>query len=136
MSKVTMTVKQIMDLGLWDKVCEYKNWDVWILNEGKIDSSEEVEFDTEFKKEQSKYAEAVPILKDEMKLYSYNIKCSPRWEGEFYGIVFAKDGIEAIQKVEIRYTYEENLEITLEDINPIDFNKFENDCFEVGNHRE
>lgn len=51
MSMVKMTVRQIMDLGLWDKVCDYKGWDHYILKEGRIDSDEFVEFDTEFKKE-------------------------------------------------------------------------------------
>ncbi|MGJ0846583.1 hypothetical protein ACR77J_07835 [Tissierella praeacuta] len=52
MSKVKMTVRQIMDLGLWNKVCEYKKWDPWILNEGRIDYDEIVEFDSEFKEEE------------------------------------------------------------------------------------
>lgn len=51
MSTVKMTVKQILDLGLWDKVCEYKDWSPWILNEGQIGEDELVEFDSEFKKE-------------------------------------------------------------------------------------
>jgi hypothetical protein len=45
-----MTVKQIFDLGLWDKVCEYKGWNSWCYSEGQIDSDEIVEFDSEFKK--------------------------------------------------------------------------------------
>lgn len=52
MSKVEMTVQQISDLGLWEKVCEYKGWNKWILNEGRIDANEFVEFDSEFKKQE------------------------------------------------------------------------------------
>lgn len=44
-----MTVQQIIDLNLWDKVCEYKGWNPWILNEGQIDENEVVTFDSEFK---------------------------------------------------------------------------------------
>lgn len=49
----TLTVKQIMDLGLWEKVCEYKGWDTWIVNEGRIQEDELVTFDSEFKKQES-----------------------------------------------------------------------------------
>ncbi|MEK4824594.1 hypothetical protein NSS71_08545 [Niallia sp. FSL W8-0951] len=52
MAKIELTVKQIMNLGLWDKVCDYKGWEPWILNEGRIDENELVEFDDEFKKEE------------------------------------------------------------------------------------
>lgn len=52
MAKVELTVKQIINFGLWEKVCEYKGWDHWIVNEGRIDENEIVEFDDEFKKEE------------------------------------------------------------------------------------
>lgn len=48
MAHIELTVKQIMNLGLWDKVCAYKGWSEWILNEGRIDENEIVEFDDEF----------------------------------------------------------------------------------------
>lgn len=51
MAKVELTVKQIINLGLWEKVCDYRGWNTWILNEGKMDENETVEFDDEFKKE-------------------------------------------------------------------------------------
>ena len=50
MAKIELTVKQIMKLGLWDKVCEYKDWSPYILREGRIDEDELVEFDDEFEK--------------------------------------------------------------------------------------
>src|SRR5690625_312568 len=50
MSKIKMTVKQIFDLGLWEKVCDYKGWEYHIYNEGRISDEELVEFDTNFKK--------------------------------------------------------------------------------------
>lgn len=51
MSKVSMSVKEIWDLGLWDNVCEYKDWNPWIRNEGQISDDEIVEFDSKFEKE-------------------------------------------------------------------------------------
>lgn len=51
MSKVSMTVRQIKDLGLWDKVCDYKNINPYAINEGLINYDDIIEFDTEFKKE-------------------------------------------------------------------------------------
>lgn len=50
MSKVSMTVKQIKELGLWDKVSEFCGINPWALNEGRISENEVLEFDTEFKK--------------------------------------------------------------------------------------
>jgi len=50
MSKVSMTVKQIMELNLWDKVCEYLGINPFALSEGQISINEVLEFDTEFKK--------------------------------------------------------------------------------------
>ena len=50
MSKVSMTVKQIMELGLWDKVSEYLSINPFALSEGQKFNDEVLEFDTEFKK--------------------------------------------------------------------------------------
>ena len=132
-----MTVQQIVDLGMWEKVCEYKCWDTWILNEGKINPAEAVDFDTEFKKEVSKYDVATPIMKDNMKLYSYSVDCETQWEGRFYGIVFAEDKDEAVRKIEGKYSWETRLEkVTHDNINLIDLKNFENACYEVGSHSE
>ena len=46
MSKISMTVKQIMELGLWDKVSEYLGIDSCKL----MPINKVLEFDTEFKK--------------------------------------------------------------------------------------
>ena len=51
MAKIELSVRQIMNLGLWDKVCESKGWSEWIYNEGRIDDNDLVEFDDQFKKE-------------------------------------------------------------------------------------
>ena len=123
MSKVTMTVKQIMDLGLWEKVCEYKGWSVWGVNEGRIDSSEDVEFDTEFKKEFSKYEIPLPISIRDMNLFSYNISCTPSYQGMYFGIIFAKDKQDALEKNNVQYSWEDDLKITLDDIILLDYHE-------------
>lgn len=56
MAKIELTVRQIMNLGIWDKVCEYKGWSPYILNEGRISEDEKVTFDDEFKREEYKKA--------------------------------------------------------------------------------
>lgn len=50
MAIVRLQVRSIMNLGLWDKVCEYKGWNPWIYNEGRVPDDEWVEFDDTFKK--------------------------------------------------------------------------------------
>lgn len=51
MSKVTLTVQQIINLGLWDRVCEYKGWREDICRDGTVKRDELVDFDDEFRKE-------------------------------------------------------------------------------------
>lgn len=48
MAKIELTVKQIQNLGLWEKVCDYKGWDYYAINEGKIAEDDIVEFDDTF----------------------------------------------------------------------------------------
>ena len=50
MSKVELTVRQIKNLGLWAEVCDYKGWNPYMLNEGRISEDEIVEFDDKFEK--------------------------------------------------------------------------------------
>jgi hypothetical protein len=42
---MTLTIRQIMDSGHWDDFCKLRGWDPWIVNEGRADSSEEVELE-------------------------------------------------------------------------------------------
>lgn len=58
MAETTLTVRQIIDLGLWEKVCDYKGWSYYILNEGRIMEDELVTFDSEFKKEEREFNDA------------------------------------------------------------------------------
>lgn len=77
MSIVKMTVRQITDLGLWDKVCEYKGWNPWIKNEGQIDSDEIVEFDSEFKKDDASQEKSIlELIEDQIiwTLCKYEIR--------------------------------------------------------------
>lgn len=54
MANVRMQVSSIVKLGLWEKVCDYHGWNPYLLNEGRINDNEFVEFDDEFKKEKPK----------------------------------------------------------------------------------
>lgn len=78
MSKVSMTVQQIRDLGLWDKVCDYLKLNPYALNEGLIDNDDVLEFDTEFK----------PLEKT--KIISYSISLRPL--GDYKGSVEVPEG--------------------------------------------
>ena len=79
MSKVSMTVKQIMELGLWDKVSEYLGINPFALNEGQISINEVLEFDTEFKKPekvlQNEFASECYVLRNNDGEFCYG-ECS------------------------------------------------------------
>ena len=45
--KKIYTAKELIDKGIWDEVCELRGWNVWIVNEGQMDSSEEISFTEE-----------------------------------------------------------------------------------------
>lgn len=52
MAIIKLTVRQIVNLGLWDKVCDYRGWDQWSFREDlKTREDERIDFDDEFKKE-------------------------------------------------------------------------------------
>ena len=132
MSIITMTIQQVVDLGLWFKLCEHKGWDVESLKNGRVNYSDEIALDTKLHKS----VDDVPIVKDGMSLFSYNFKCTPSWEGMYFGIVFAKNRQDALEKLNVQYSWEDGLSISLDDITLLDYNQFENDCYEVGSHRE
>jgi hypothetical protein len=73
MAIVSLQVSSIMNLGLWDKVCEYKGWEPWIYNEGRVPDDEWVEFDDTFKKEESTIEEKYFLTEDAFldKIYLY-----------------------------------------------------------------
>ena len=52
MSNIKMTVKQCIDLGLWEKYCNWSNTNQYAINEGLIDYDNIIEFDSEFKKQE------------------------------------------------------------------------------------
>ena len=86
MAEITMTVRQIKNLGLWDKVVEYKGWSPWIINEGRIDYDDKVTFDDEFKKEEKivddtdygNFRIICPMCQEEenISIYSASIECN------------------------------------------------------------
>lgn len=80
MSMVKMTVKQIMELGLWDEVCEYKGINPYAINEGLMEYNDIIEFDTEFKKEQQKEQELCYII------YSYDGETYQERDTEYINI--------------------------------------------------
>ena len=49
--KVRLTVREVMDNYLWDKVCEMKGYSEWCVNEGLMSSDEEIEFSEKEAKE-------------------------------------------------------------------------------------
>ena len=40
--KLIITAREALDKGVWDKLCDIKGWDVWAINEGLMDSDEEI----------------------------------------------------------------------------------------------
>lgn len=80
MSMIKMTVKQIMELGLWDDVCEYKGINPYAINEGLMEYSDIIEFDTEFKKEKQKEQELCYII------YSYDGETYQERDTEYINI--------------------------------------------------
>lgn len=49
MNLLTMTVKDLMDLGLWESVRDYKGYSPYVLNEGLMDMDSEVTFESNYK---------------------------------------------------------------------------------------
>lgn len=45
--QVKITVRELLDKGLWDQACEMTGLNVWAINEGLMDSSDEVTFTQE-----------------------------------------------------------------------------------------
>lgn len=39
--KITVTAREILDKGVWDEFCEEFGINVWAINEGLMDDSEE-----------------------------------------------------------------------------------------------
>lgn len=78
---VKLTVRSIMNLGLWGRLCEYKGWDKLIVREGLISLDSEVEFDDEFLKK-----DVVPI--DKLKIFLFNIDTE---DAKYCGTLLARD---------------------------------------------
>lgn len=73
MAKTELTVRQIMDLGIWEKVCEYNNWSPYILREGLIGEDELVIFDSNFEKHEENKIKLEVDDTWERKNYEYTV---------------------------------------------------------------
>ncbi|WCK57060.1 hypothetical protein PP175_28135 (plasmid) [Aneurinibacillus sp. Ricciae_BoGa-3] len=100
MATIKLTVLQLLNLGLWEKVCEYKGWSPWIFNEGRIREDELVEFDDEFKREEERNEEYE--IGD--KFESNTMKC------EIVAKVKHKNKEEYVYLVKVSETGEEDVE--------------------------
>ena len=45
--KIILTVKELVELGLWERAADKKGIEVWSLNEGIIDENEPIELTKE-----------------------------------------------------------------------------------------
>ncbi|GAA0116948.1 MULTISPECIES: hypothetical protein [Clostridium] len=78
---IKLTVRNIMNLGLWGRLCEYKGWDKQIVQNGLISPDTEVEFDDEFLKK-----DVVPI--EDLKIFLFNISSE---QAIYCGTLLAKN---------------------------------------------
>ena len=42
--RIILTAKEIMDLGLWSRTCDRKGFNPYAVNEGLIESNDDLEF--------------------------------------------------------------------------------------------
>jgi len=90
MSKVEMKVRQIIELGLWEKVCEHKGWEPHLLNDGRIDYDDSVEFDTTFPKDtRTEVQKLAEDLHDTMCTWNHIDGCG-WWYEDWSGSTHAK----------------------------------------------
>ena len=40
--KITITAREALDKGIWDKLCDLKGINVWAINKGLMDSTDEI----------------------------------------------------------------------------------------------
>ena len=68
MANIELTYRQIKNLGLWDKVCEYKGWDTW--NDDSFAESDIIEFDDGFKNAsqwETEYRKSIEVMNEEYR---------------------------------------------------------------------
>ncbi len=49
--EVTLTARELLDNGKWEEVCDLKGINVWAINEGLMDETEEISLTLEEAKE-------------------------------------------------------------------------------------
>jgi hypothetical protein len=45
--KITITAHGALQRGIWDDLCDMKGWNVYAINEGLMDSDDEIELSAE-----------------------------------------------------------------------------------------
>lgn len=83
-----MTVRQCKDLGLWDNYCEWSGCNPYAINEGQIEYDTVIEFDSEFKKKETKEDIEEKIIYGQEYCRKNTVYC-------------------IIQKIEFEYKYDE-----------------------------
>lgn len=87
--KVTATVRQIIDAGVWDDYCQLSGCNRWAVSEGKIDSGETVNVPLEIVgrlMEWSKREEKKGEFPKRTKMYLHGDKDGNRERGEELGL--------------------------------------------------
>lgn len=64
MAEKTLSVKKIRELGLWNQVCNYMNWDPNIFDNGEILETHEVTYDDTYVKQNEV---------NELRSYTYKV---------------------------------------------------------------
>ena len=41
--KIIVTVSEAIEKGYWDRICDWRGWNVWAGNDGRMDSEEAIE---------------------------------------------------------------------------------------------
>jgi hypothetical protein len=49
--KILITASEAIESGVWEKICRQKGWNEWAVNEGLMDSDEEISLTEEEAKE-------------------------------------------------------------------------------------
>lgn len=68
MAIIKLSVKEIRQRGLWDKVCDYNGWSKTIFDDGEIHELDDIEFDDSLVEEEKKNEENTKII------YTYEVK--------------------------------------------------------------
>jgi len=68
MTIIKLSVREIRERGIWDKVCDYNSWSKDIFDDGEIHELDEIEFDDRILEKETDYTENTKLT------YTYNVK--------------------------------------------------------------